>query len=232
MSWNRLEEFIDCTCRLWTSGTRLWSAWWRTSARPSSTPRSCWTSSSSARTRSRLVSRSASTPRCRAGSRRSCSTRRRSSEVSACCRWVTCWSRSRISAGPNRPTSALRISGPAWVTRRISWSQICTGNLPTYITCIITDDTVTDWKSNLLLIFCALTLLFGWHEGYPACKKWGDGGGGHWLVRREWHQAGSSVCLPLLIFPWTIKSRSSLLAPVDPGGSRKKGRKTVVVWWW
>jgi len=40
------------------------------------------------------------------------------------------------------------------------------------------------------------------------------------------------VCLPLmLVFPGTINSRSSLLAPAH-SGSRKKGRKTVVVWWW
>jgi len=25
--------------------------------------------------------------------------------------------------------------------------------------------------------FSALTLLVGRHEGYPACKKWDDGGG-------------------------------------------------------
>jgi len=39
----------------------------------------------------------------------------------------------------------------------------------------------------------------------------GDGGGQHWLVRMEWCLAGWSVYLPLLIFPCTIKSRSSLL---------------------
>jgi len=44
--------------------------------------------------------------------------------------------------------------------------------------------------------FSALTLLVGWQEGHPACKKMGDGGGGHWLVRVEWHQPdGQSVCL-------------------------------------
>ena len=58
-----------------------------------------------------------------------------------------------------------------------------------------------------------------------ACKKWGDGGGGHWLIRMEWRPAGWSVCLPLLIFPCTIKSRSSLLAPASPGWSWKKGFK-------
>jgi len=59
-------------------------------------------------------------------------------------------------------------------------------------------------------------------------KNGGDDGGEHWLVRMEWCPAGWSVYLPLLIFPCTIKSRSSLLAPAHPGGPGKKGRKTVV----
>jgi len=54
----------------------------------------------------------------------------------------------------------------------------------------------------------------------------GNGGGGHWLVRMEWCPAGWSVCLPLLISPCTIKSRSSLLALAHLDGPRK----TVVVW--
>ena len=37
------------------------------------------------------------------------------------------------------------------------------------------------------------------------------------------------MCLPLLIFPCTIKSRSSLLAPAHLGGPGKKGHKTVVL---
>jgi len=49
----------------------------------------------------------------------------------------------------------------------------------------------------------------------------GDGGGGHWLVRMEWRPAGWSVCLPLLILPCNIKSRSSLLAPAHLGGPGK-----------
>jgi len=64
-----------------------------------------------------------------------------------------------------------------------------------------------------------------------------DGGGGHWLVWMEWRPAGCSVCLPLLIFPCTIKSRSSLLGDLkfssgtsSPRWSQKEGRKTVVVW--
>jgi len=50
----------------------------------------------------------------------------------------------------------------------------------------------------------------------------GDGGGGHCLVRMEWRPAGWSVCLPLLIFPRTMKSRSSLLAPAYPVGPGKR----------
>jgi len=57
----------------------------------------------------------------------------------------------------------------------------------------------------------------------------GDGVGGHWLVRMELRPAGWSVCLPLLISPCTMKSRSSLLASAHPGGPEKKGRKTAVV---
>jgi len=32
------------------------------------------------------------------------------------------------------------------------------------------------------IIFSALTLLDGWQEGHPACKKRGDGGGGQKTV--------------------------------------------------
>jgi len=60
-----------------------------------------------------------------------------------------------------------------------------------------------------------------------------NGGGGHWLIRMEWRPAGWSVCLPLLIFPCTIKSRSSLLAPAQPGGHGKRAVKRLwcdVMW--
>jgi len=65
------------------------------------------------------------------------------------------------------------------------------------------------------LAFSALTLLVEWQEGHPTCKEMGDGGDGHWLVQMEWCPAGWSMCLPLLIFPCTIKCRSSLLALAD-----------------
>jgi len=75
--------------------------------------------------------------------------------------------------------------------------------------------------------FSALTLLVGRQEGRLACKKWGDGGGGYWLVRMEWRPARWSVCLPLLIFPRTLKFRSSLLAPARPGGPGKRAVKRL-----
>ena len=80
--------------------------------------------------------------------------------------------------------------------------------------------------------FSALMLLVGRQEGHLACKKRGDGGGGHCLVRIEWCPAGWSVCLPLLIFTCTIKSRSSLLAPAHPDGPGKRSVKRSCVWWW
>jgi len=76
-----------------------------------------------------------------------------------------------------------------------------------------------------LAAFSALTLFIGWQEGHPAHKNMGDNGGGHCLVRMEWCPARWSVCLPLLIFPCTIKSRSCLLAPAHPGGPRKRAVK-------
>jgi len=63
----------------------------------------------------------------------------------------------------------------------------------------------------------------GGRKGFRPVKifKMGDGGGGHLLVRMEWRPAGWLVCLPLLIFPCTIKSRSSFLALADPGGPKE-----------
>ena len=52
-------------------------------------------------------------------------------------------------------------------------------------------------------------------------------GGGHWLVRMEWRPAGWSVCLPLLIYPCTMMSRNSLLAPADPGGPGQRAIKRL-----
>ena len=85
---------------------------------------------------------------------------------------------------------------------------------------------------NALVAFSALMLLVGRQEGHPACKKYGeDGGGWHWLVQIEWHSAGWSVCLPVnLLLHHKVRKFSS--GTGSPGWSRKKGRKTVVVRWW
>jgi len=70
----------------------------------------------------------------------------------------------------------------------------------------------------------------GGRKGIRPVKKYGeDGGGGHWLVWMEWRPARWLVCLPLLISPCTIKSRSSLLAPADLGGPGKRAVKRL--WW-
>ena len=55
----------------------------------------------------------------------------------------------------------------------------------------------------------------------------GDGGGEYWLVWMEWHPAGWSLCPPLLIFPCTIESRSSLLAPAHLGGPGEREVKRL-----
>ena len=78
-----------------------------------------------------------------------------------------------------------------------------------------------------VVAFSALTLLAGRQEGHPACKKSGDGVGGHCLDRTEWRPAGWSVCLPLLVFPCIKKSRSSFLAPAHPGGPGKRAVKRL-----
>lgn len=77
------------TSRSWTNGTRLWLVWWRTSVRLLSIPKSSWTCSWSARTRSKHVSRSVSTLKCLAVSLRLSSTLPKSWVVSACCPWAT-----------------------------------------------------------------------------------------------------------------------------------------------
>jgi len=54
-----------------------------------------------------------------------------------------------------------------------------------------------------------------------------DGRDGYWLVQMEWRPTGWSVCMPLLVFPCTIKFRSSLLAPAHTGGPGKGAVKRL-----
>jgi len=87
-------------------------------------------------------------------------------------------------------------------------------------------------SDSALVAFSDLTPLVGRQEGHPACKKSGDGGGGHWLVWMEWRLAGWSVCLPLLVFPCTIKSEVVFWDRLNRVVPEKKRHKTLVVWWW
>jgi len=48
------------------------------------------------------------------------------------------------------------------------------------------------WPMSIVakFAFSALSLLVGQQEGHPTCKKMGDVGGGHWLVRMESRPGG------------------------------------------
>jgi len=74
-----------------------------------------------------------------------------------------------------------------------------------------------------------LTLLVGRQEGHSACKKWGDDGGGHLLVRMEWcpsRMVGVSASVNL---PMHHKVQKFSSGTGSPMWFRKKERKTVVV---
>jgi len=57
----------------------------------------------------------------------------------------------------------------------------------------------------------------------------GDGGGGHCSVQMEWHPAGWSAYLPLLIFPCTTKSPNFSSGTGSPGWSWKRAVKWLYV---
>jgi len=82
-----------------------------------------------------------------------------------------------------------------------------------------------------LVAFSALTLLAGWQEGHPACKKMG-----RWcrwaLVSPDGHLAPSQiVCVFASVnLPLHHKVQNFSSGTGSPWWSRKKGRKMVVVW--
>jgi len=88
------------------------------------------------------------------------------------------------------------------------------------------------WRLAPFYSYLFLSVLWlcclGCRKGIRPVKNMGAVGGGHWLVQMEWRPAGWSVCLPLLIFPCIIKSRSTLLAPAHAGGPGKR----AVKWLW
>ena len=104
-----------------------------------------------------------------------------------------------ISTSPHSRDWAFAAAGPClWnslPTRPSAW--------------VVLECFLPETENVFNLIFSAVTLLVGWQEGHPACRKWGDGGGGHCLVRMEWRPAGWSVCLPVLIFPCIIVQKFS-----------------------
>jgi len=106
--------------------------------------------------------------------------------------------------------------------------QVDTVRLPVRVLCRLTIYTATNKRLSdihSVLWHCWL----GGRKGIHPLKKWGNDGGGHWLVCTEWHPAGWLVHLPLLIFPCTIKSKSSVWHRLTQVVPEKKGRKTVVV---
>jgi len=81
-------------------------------------------------------------------------------------------------------------------------------------------------SNNMQVAFSALTLLVGRQKGHPACKKIWEGWWRWALVSPD--GVAPSRMVGVLIFPCTIKSRSSLLAPAHPGGPSKRAIK----WLW
>ena len=78
-----------------------------------------------------------------------------------------------------------------------------------------------------VVAFSALTLLVGLQEGHPACKKYGeDGGGEHWLVRMEWHPDGWSVSASVNL-PLHHEVQKFSSGTGSPGWSRKRAVKRL-----
>ena len=87
-------------------------------------------------------------------------------------------------------------------------------------------------STSLQSAFSALTLLVGWQEGHPACKK------------TEWWGAGVVICLELgadlhmahlMPLPLTVSCFNKIqigftfLVPADPGSPGKRAVKRVCV---
>jgi len=81
-----------------------------------------------------------------------------------------------------------------------------------------------------IIAFSALTLLFGWQEGHPACKS--VGGWWRWALVSPDGVAPSRMVgvSPSVNLPLHHKVKKFLSSTGSPGWSRKKGRKMVVVW--
>jgi len=80
--------------------------------------------------------------------------------------------------------------------------------------------------------FSALTLLVGWQEGHPACKKQ-SGGVLAWLS--VWNQGADLHMAQLMLLPLTVSCFSkihigfSFLVPAHPGSPGQRAVKWVYV---
>ena len=82
--------------------------------------------------------------------------------------------------------------------------------------------------------FSALTLLVGWQEGHPACKKLSGGRWGAGIVICLEHGADLHVAqlmpLPLTLSCFSkIQTGFTFLVPAHPGSPRKRAVKRVCV---
>ena len=79
------------------------------------------------------------------------------------------------------------------------------------------------------LAFSALMLLVGRQEGHPACEKWGNGGGGHCLVRM-WMAPSQVVGVSASVnLPLHHKVQRFSSGTVSPGWSQKRAIKRSCV---
>ena len=82
---------------------------------------------------------------------------------------------------------------------------------------------------NWLCAFSALTLLVGWQEGHPACKKLSGG-------MLAWSSVWSEVQTCIWPLPLTVSCFSKIqigftfLVPADPGSPGQRVVKRVCVW--
>ena len=85
--------------------------------------------------------------------------------------------------------------------------------------------------SNVLVALSALTLLVGRQEGHPARKN--IAGWWRWaLVSQDGVAPSQMVCVSASVnLPSHHKVQKFSPGTGSPRWSRKKGRKTVVVWW-
>ena len=98
---------------------------------------------------------------------------------------------------------------------------------------------LTEWYLTIILKcslpevpFSALTLLVGRQEGHPACKKMG--GWWRWaLVSPDGVAPSRMICVSASVnLPLHHKVQKFSSGTGSSGRSRKKGRKTGVMWWW